>query len=133
MLGYADPPPQVDFDPVRPPPLPSLRKRDIFVSFFDLHERCPACGIKFERARLLGRVDDHHHDVRSPCSSSSSSDDHPWPDVPWNWLLGVTIGANLICRCSLPGGPVGGMEMSWHPLEPAEIEAANRHVAARSR
>lgn len=52
-----------------------------------------------------------------------------WPDVPWNWLLGITIGANLVIPAlAYPRSKTvwAALEMSWHPLEPSEIEAASR-------
>src|SRR5690554_5472916 len=90
------------------------------------------------RARILGRGDDHHHDLhlRPVPRPPGRGDDHHLARGPLELAAGLTIGANLVLpvlvfpRAKTPGV---GMEMSWHPLEPAEIEAANRHVAARSR
>jgi hypothetical protein len=54
-----------------------------------------------------------------------------YPDVPWGTVLIVTALANVI----IPIGfyPVSkslwaGMELSWHPLEPNEIESAAQRV-----
>ncbi len=54
------------------------------------------------------------------------------PDVPWNWLMGVTVGANLIVPILLyPRAKVmwSALDLGWHPLEQDEIEAADRAVA----
>lgn len=54
-----------------------------------------------------------------------------FPDVPWALVLGVTIAANVIVPVIFY--PISktlwsGMELSWHPLEPEEIDAAARRV-----
>lgn len=118
---------------------PRCGERHIFTGFFDLHERCPGCGMKFERepgywvgAMIIITTFTFALFLVLLVGGMIIT----WPDVPWNWLLGVTIGANLILPVLLyPRAKTTwvGLEMSWHPLEPAEIEAANRHVAARSR
>lgn len=54
-----------------------------------------------------------------------------FPDVPWMLVLGVTVVANTVIPIVFY--PVSkslwaGMELSWHPLEPEEIEAAASRV-----
>lgn len=53
-----------------------------------------------------------------------------YPDVPWGLVLGVTAVANVaipIVFYPVSKSLWSGMEMSWHPLEPHEIdEAAER-------
>lgn len=54
-----------------------------------------------------------------------------FPDVPWGLVLGVTIGANVLVPIVVY--PLSrtiwlAMEMSWHPLEPVEVEAARARV-----
>lgn len=56
-----------------------------------------------------------------------------WPEVPWGWLLGVTIGVNLflpILTYSRSKTIWVALDLTWHPLEPAETEAARRAVTA---
>lgn len=55
-----------------------------------------------------------------------------WPDVPWALVLGVTITVNIAIPIVLY--PMSktvwlAFEMSWHPLEPEEIEAAAARVS----
>lgn len=102
----------------------------IFAGFFDLHERCPTCGVKFER--------EPGYWVGSMIIVTTVTFGLflillvggilvTWPAVPWNRLLAITIGANLIIPAlAYPRSKTlwSALEMSWHPLEPAEIEAA---------
>jgi hypothetical protein len=55
-----------------------------------------------------------------------------WPDVPWTGVLIVTLVVNLVVPILFY--PVSktlwsAMELSWHPLEPEEIEAAAGRLA----
>lgn len=55
-----------------------------------------------------------------------------WPDVPWAVVLIVTLAANLVIPAVLY--PLSktvwlALEMTWHPLEPDEIQAAAERVA----
>lgn len=55
-----------------------------------------------------------------------------YPDVPWGLVLGITVFANLVIPIVFY--PISkslwlGMELSWHPLEPEEIDAATGRVA----
>lgn len=107
----------------------------IFRSFFDLHPRCPNCGLLFER--------EEGYWVGSMIVITTITFGLfllifvggmlvTWPDVPWNWLLGITIGANLVIPIvAYPNAKTlwSALEMSWHPLEPAEIKAAEAHAA----
>jgi hypothetical protein len=50
-----------------------------------------------------------------------------WPQVPWGTVMGVTIVANAAIPVAFY--PISmtvwlALEMSWHPLEIEEIEAA---------
>jgi hypothetical protein len=50
-----------------------------------------------------------------------------WPDVPWVAIGVVTITTNLVLPVVFyPRSKTlwSGLEMSWHPLEPNEIEEA---------
>lgn len=55
-----------------------------------------------------------------------------WPEVPWVTVLVVTLLANMVIPVVFY--PMSktvwlAMELSWHPLEPSEIEAAQNRVA----
>jgi Na+(H+)/acetate symporter ActP len=55
-----------------------------------------------------------------------------WPDVPWTVVLVVTLAANVAIPVTFY--PMSktvwlALELSWHPLEPEEIEAAAARVA----
>jgi hypothetical protein len=54
-----------------------------------------------------------------------------WPDVPWTTVLVITLAVNLIVPTVFY--PLSktiwlALEMSWHPLEPEEIQAAEARV-----
>jgi hypothetical protein len=54
-----------------------------------------------------------------------------WPDVPWRALMAVTIGVNAILPVifyPLSKTTWMALELSWHPLEPSEIEQAARRA-----
>lgn len=58
-----------------------------------------------------------------------------WPDVPWSWLLAILIVANLVIpTLSYPRAKTlwAALELSWHPLEPDEIEAAEEFARSES-
>jgi uncharacterized protein (DUF983 family) len=55
-----------------------------------------------------------------------------WPDVPWGTVMGVTVVTNV----ALPIGfyPISkavwlALELSWHPLEPDELESASQRAS----
>lgn len=115
---------------------PRCGARDIFRSFFELKERCPRCGVRFERepgywvgAMIIVTTITFALFLILLVGGIVIT----WPDVPWNWLLGVTIGANLIVPAlAYPHSKTlwAALEMSWHPLEPSEIEAAAEFTRA---
>lgn len=54
-----------------------------------------------------------------------------YPDVPWGLVLGVTIAANVaipVLFYPISKSLWTGLELSWHPLEPHEIAAAEARV-----
>jgi hypothetical protein len=54
------------------------------------------------------------------------------PDVPWTLVLGVTVAANIaipVLFYPISKALWAGMELSWHPLEQDEIEAAAARAA----
>jgi len=57
-----------------------------------------------------------------------------YPDVPWGWVLGVTAIANVaipILFYPISKSLWAGLELSWHPLEPDEIDAAAGRITSR--
>lgn len=59
-----------------------------------------------------------------------------WPDVPWVVVLVVTLAANALIPVIFY--PVSktlwlAIELSWHPLEPGEVEAAAARAASPPR
>lgn len=55
-----------------------------------------------------------------------------YPDVPWGLVLVVTIVANIaipVVFYPLSKTLWSGVELSWHPLEPEEIEKAAQRIA----
>jgi hypothetical protein len=58
-----------------------------------------------------------------------------WPDVPWTAVGAVTIIANGVIPVAFY--PVSktlwvALELGWHPLEPAEVEAARLAIGLES-
>lgn len=54
-----------------------------------------------------------------------------YPDVPWGPVLGITLVANVVIPVvfyPISKSVWSGMELTWHPLEPDEIEAAAQRV-----
>jgi hypothetical protein len=54
-----------------------------------------------------------------------------YPDVPWGLVLVVTALANVIIPIAfypISKSLWAGMELSWHQLEPDEIDAAARRL-----
>lgn len=113
---------------------PRCGERDIFASFLELRERCPTCGVAFERESgyWVGAMI-----VLTAITSATflvvfvGGILLTWPDVPWNSLLVATLAANLVIPfLAYPRSKTlwMAMEMSWHPLEPSEIESARTHL-----
>lgn len=109
---------------------PRCGSEGIFRSFFELYERCPSCGLKFEResgyfvgAMIIITTITFGLFIVLLVGGILIT----WPDVPWNWLLGITIGANLVVPIlfyPLAKTLWMALELSWHPLEPNEIQSA---------
>lgn len=58
-----------------------------------------------------------------------------YPDVPWGLVLGVTVIANIaipVLFYPISKSLWSGLELSWHPLESHEIEAATQRVGSGS-
>jgi uncharacterized protein (DUF983 family) len=106
-----------------------------FDSWFGMYPTCPGCGIEFEREEgyWVGAVT-INTTVTFLCfvglfvGLTLAS----WPDVNWTLVMVITVGVNLVLPIVFY--PISktlwsALEMSWHPLEPREIEEA----AARAR
>jgi hypothetical protein len=55
-----------------------------------------------------------------------------WPDVPWGVVMGVTVAVNALVPIIFY--PVSrtlwsAMELTWHPLEQGEVDAAAARLA----
>lgn len=117
---------------------PRCGSEGIFRSFFELHERCPSCGLKFEResgyfvgAMIIITTITFGLFIVLLVGGILIT----WPDVPWNWLLGITIGANLLVPIlfyPLAKTLWMALELSWHPLEPSEIQSALEYSFERA-
>ncbi|HSJ33718.1 MAG TPA: DUF983 domain-containing protein [Acidimicrobiia bacterium] len=117
---------------------PRCGASDVFRSFFELRERCPSCGLRFEReagywvgAMIIITTVTFGLFILLLVGGILIT----WPDVPWNWLLAVTIGANLLVPILFyPRAKTlwAALELSWHPLEPEEIQSALEHTFERS-
>lgn len=105
----------------------------IFASHLELHERCPRCGLAFERepgywvgAMIIITTITFALFLVILVGGTIIT----WPDVPWGWLLGVTVAANVaipILAYPLAKTIWSALELGWHPLEPHEIESARAH------
>ncbi|MGA7269579.1 MAG: DUF983 domain-containing protein [Acidimicrobiia bacterium] len=114
---------------------PRCGARGIFASFFELHDRCPSCGLLFERepgywvgAMIVITTITFGLFLILLIGGMMLTQ----PDVPWNWLLGLTLGANLVVPILFyPRAKTmwAALDLSWHPLEPEEIEAASGAIA----
>lgn len=103
----------------------------------ELEERCPRCGVRFERepgywvgAMIIVTTATFALFLLLFVGGMVVT----WPAVPWNRLLGITIAANLVVPAlAYPRSKTLWMalEMSWHPLEPEEIEAAEAFTGAK--
>lgn len=106
----------------------------MFATFLELHERCPSCGLAYERepgywvgAMIIITVITFGLFLVLLIGGMMVT----WPDVPWGWLLGVTVAANILVP--ILAYPVAkttwcALELSWHPLEPHEVASAEAHV-----
>lgn len=101
-----------------------------FLTWFEMKEHCSRCGFRFERepGYWVGAVIINTTVIFATfLVVFGGMLLITFPDVPWALVLGVTVGANFaipivfypISKCLW-----SGVELSWHPLEPHEIEAA---------
>ena len=99
-----------------------------------MREHCPGCGLRFERepgywvgAVVVNTVVIFATFVVVFGSLTAAT----WPDVPWATVLWVTVSLNLVIPVLLY--PLSktiwmALELSWHPLEGAEADAARRRI-----
>lgn len=105
----------------------------IFATFLELHERCPTCGMRFERepgywvgAMIVVTTITFGLFLLLLVGGIIVT----WPDVPWTALLVATVAVNLVVPvAAYPRAKLlwSAIEMSWHPLEPHEVESAAAH------
>lgn len=110
----------------------------IFATYMELVERCPGCGHRFEResgywvgAMIVVTTITFGLFILILVGGMLIT----WPDVPWGWLLGITVAANLVLPVIAYARSKtiwAALDLSWHPLEPEEIEAADRAVTSAS-
>jgi hypothetical protein len=99
-----------------------------------MRECCPGCGLRFERepGYWVGAVIINTTVIFATfliIFGGLVLVTHP--GVPWGLVLGVTAVANVVIPIVFY--PISkslwlGMELSWHPLEQEEIEAAAGRV-----
>jgi len=100
-----------------------------------MKESCDRCGFRFERepGYWVGAVTINTVVIFATfLVVFGGSVLLTWPDVPWAWVLIVTLVVNLFVPTVFY--PVSktlwsALELSWHPLEPEEIEAATGRIA----
>ncbi len=108
-----------------------------FTSFFNLSERCPTCGLKFEReegywvgALITNTVFTFGLFLVVFVGGIALT----WPDVPWVAIGVITVAANLVLPIWFyPRSKTlwSGIEMSFRPLESEEVALAAEHIASK--
>lgn len=105
-----------------------------FESWFRIRDHCDHCGLEFERepgywvgAVIINTTVTFATFIGMFLLLVAGT----WPDVPWGTVMGVTIVANAVIPVAFY--PISmtvwlALEMSWHALEPDEIEAAARRA-----
>lgn len=100
-----------------------------------MHVFCPTCGLRFERepGYWVGAVIINTAVIFATfLVVFGSMVLITFPDVPWTLVLGVTVAANIaipVFFYPISKALWAGMELSWHPLELDEIEAAAARAA----
>lgn len=99
-----------------------------------MHEHCEKCGLRFERepgywvgAMIINTVVIFSTFLVVFGALVLAT----WPDVPWATVLVVTLVANAaipILFYPMSKTVWLALELSWHPLEPDEIDAAARRA-----
>lgn len=99
-----------------------------------MREACPTCGLAFERepGYWVGAVTINTATIFATfLLTLGLLIAVTWPDVPWAMVLSITAIVNVVVPILFY--PVSkvlwlGLEMSWHPLEPHEIAAADARL-----
>jgi len=101
-----------------------------FESWFRIKDHCDRCGLEFERepgywvgAVIINTTVTFATFIGMFLLLVAGT----WPDVPWGTVMGVTIVANAAIPVAFYPTSMTiwlALEMSWHALEPDEIEAA---------
>jgi uncharacterized protein (DUF983 family) len=105
-----------------------------FETWFGMREHCRSCGLRFERepGYWVGAVIINTIVIFGTfLVVFGGMTLLTWPDVPWTIVLVVTLTANVVIPIAFY--PMSktvwlALELSWHPLEPDEIEAAKERV-----
>ncbi|MFZ0015650.1 MAG: DUF983 domain-containing protein [Acidimicrobiia bacterium] len=105
-----------------------------FSTWFTMTENCSRCGLKFERepGYWVGAVTINTVVIFITfLVVFTTLVLATWPDVPWPVVFAVTLVANVVIPIVFY--PISktlwlALEMSWHPLEPEELEAARDRV-----
>lgn len=105
-----------------------------FVSWFRMADTCPNCGVRFEReegywvgAMIMNTIVTFALFGIVFIGLIVAT----WPDVDWTL---VTVASLAVCGLvPVIFYPISkslwfGLQISWHPLEPHEIEAARARV-----
>jgi uncharacterized protein (DUF983 family) len=99
-----------------------------------MRETCAACGLQFERepGYWVGAVIINTTVIFATfLVVFGGLVLATYPDVPWGLVLVVTALANVIIPIAfypISKSLWAGMELSWHQLEPDEIDAAARRL-----
>lgn len=108
---------------------------EAFDGWFTMRDHCPRCGLRFERepGYWVGAVIINTAIIFATfLVVFGGLIVLTYPDVPWGLVLAITIGANVVVPIVVY--PLSrtiwlALEMSWHPLEPGEIEAARTRLS----
>ena len=104
-----------------------------------MSEHCPRCGLEFERepGYWVGAVIINTAVIFGTfILVFGGMVLFTWPDVPWVMVLVVTLAANALIPILFY--PISktlwlAIELSWHPLELEEVEAAALRAASPPR
>ena len=105
-----------------------------FTSWFAMKETCDLCGLRFERepGYWVGAVIINTTVIFATfLVVFGGLVLITYPNVPWGLVLGVTVVANVLIPVffyPISKSLWSAMELSWHPLEPHEVEEASKRV-----
>jgi uncharacterized protein (DUF983 family) len=105
-----------------------------FDTWFGMRDDCLTCGLRFERepGYWVGAVIINTAVIFGTfLIVFGGMVLLTWPEVPWVTVLVVTLAANMVIPVVFY--PMSktvwlALELSWHPLEPPEIEAAQNRI-----